>query len=272
MELAIYNVCGMAVFVILWMLWHWQQNPQFPSKASSSRYLREVLYQSDAFHIFTIKAPNGIEINADYWEVIHKAPGGDEAFTNQINEVSPISSAIYNFYSKAIESRRHLHSATSGHSWGDIVIVSQDATLSPQVLSRSLLWQFIHWNYTPFDGANTGGRRIHPLLTRLLRRACVFDSIVAALSGNMFTISGWCLLHCWVISSRTVTHPPTFEWIYPFGSWMCFHILWRSFKPHWRADLWHHRSFAFDSWSSEAHQRTEPHVQATAAPISPHGL
>lgn len=33
------------------------------------------------------KAPGDLELVCDYWEVIHKAPGGDEAVTNKLNEV-----------------------------------------------------------------------------------------------------------------------------------------------------------------------------------------
>ena len=29
------------------------------------------------------KAPNGIELHCDYWSVINKAPGGEEAFKNK---------------------------------------------------------------------------------------------------------------------------------------------------------------------------------------------
>lgn len=32
------------------------------------------------------KAPGDLELHADYWELIHNAPGGDEAFANKINE------------------------------------------------------------------------------------------------------------------------------------------------------------------------------------------
>jgi hypothetical protein len=28
-----------------------------------------------------------MELHVDYWEVVHKAPGGDEAMTNKLNEV-----------------------------------------------------------------------------------------------------------------------------------------------------------------------------------------
>lgn len=33
------------------------------------------------------KAPGNLELLADYWELIHKAPGGDNSFTNKLNEV-----------------------------------------------------------------------------------------------------------------------------------------------------------------------------------------
>jgi len=32
-------------------------------------------------------APDGHELVADYWRLVHAAPGGDEAFTNKVNEV-----------------------------------------------------------------------------------------------------------------------------------------------------------------------------------------
>ena len=32
-------------------------------------------------------APGGRELSVDYWKVLGKAPGGDEAFTNRFNEV-----------------------------------------------------------------------------------------------------------------------------------------------------------------------------------------
>jgi asparaginyl-tRNA synthetase len=32
-------------------------------------------------------APGGHEMQADYWEVIGKAPGGDEAISNRVNAV-----------------------------------------------------------------------------------------------------------------------------------------------------------------------------------------
>jgi aspartyl/asparaginyl-tRNA synthetase len=41
------------------------------------------------------KAPGDLELHADYWECIHKAPGGDEAFTNKINEVGGVCCINY---------------------------------------------------------------------------------------------------------------------------------------------------------------------------------
>jgi asparaginyl-tRNA synthetase len=33
-------------------------------------------------------APGGLELQADHWEIIGKAPGGDEAITNKVSAVS----------------------------------------------------------------------------------------------------------------------------------------------------------------------------------------
>ncbi|KAI3630320.1 hypothetical protein MIR68_011755 [Amoeboaphelidium protococcarum] len=41
-------------------------------------------------------APGNQELVADYWEVVHKAPGGDDAFTNQISESTQAGDIIYN--------------------------------------------------------------------------------------------------------------------------------------------------------------------------------
>ena len=39
-------------------------------------------------------APGGHELVVDYWKVLGAAPGGDEAFTNRLNEVSPLLNYI----------------------------------------------------------------------------------------------------------------------------------------------------------------------------------
>lgn len=39
-------------------------------------------------HIFQLKAPDNHELVVDYYTVLHKAPGGDEAFTNKLNTES----------------------------------------------------------------------------------------------------------------------------------------------------------------------------------------
>jgi aspartyl/asparaginyl-tRNA synthetase len=38
-------------------------------------------------------APGGYELTVDYWRVVSAAPGGDDAFSNRLNEVtwSPLS-------------------------------------------------------------------------------------------------------------------------------------------------------------------------------------
>lgn len=33
-------------------------------------------------------APDGHELVADYWKVVHAAPSGDDAFSNKVNEAS----------------------------------------------------------------------------------------------------------------------------------------------------------------------------------------
>ncbi len=38
-------------------------------------------------------APGGHELVVDYWKVLGAAPGGDEAFTNRLNEVRPTLNA-----------------------------------------------------------------------------------------------------------------------------------------------------------------------------------
>lgn len=34
-------------------------------------------------------APGGHELSVDFWQVLGAAPGGDDAFTNRLNEVCP---------------------------------------------------------------------------------------------------------------------------------------------------------------------------------------
>ena len=41
------------------------------------------------------KAPGGHELVVDYWKVLGAAPGGDEAFTNRLNEVSPVFNYVH---------------------------------------------------------------------------------------------------------------------------------------------------------------------------------
>ena len=40
-------------------------------------------------------APGGHELVVDYWRVLGTAPGGDEAFSNKLNEVSSNTTSIH---------------------------------------------------------------------------------------------------------------------------------------------------------------------------------
>ena len=40
-------------------------------------------------------APGGHELSVDFWRVLGVAPGGDDAFTNRLNEVCIITATFY---------------------------------------------------------------------------------------------------------------------------------------------------------------------------------